>query len=380
MARVISFASLALALVLPPAASAAPPANDDFVNASTLSGDLATAIGTTLEATAEPGEPNRLGDAAGTSVWYRWTPARSGLISLRCGSSFATILSVYRGTSLAGLSEVASDHAGAGCGSPPFYFRASAGVDYAIAVDAAKGGGGGEFTLTLENGSTTPANDAFASASPFTDLGGNATVTGTTAGAGREPGEGAHGGWATGSSVWFSWTAHRTGIARIFPCHGSFHPLIDVFTGSSLSTLTSIATPAAAEARRCTLGDRGTLSFPSVAGQAYSILMDGQNGEWGWASLEILEAPIPDVWPPQTYIGRVTRLRQGARIRFSTSEFGSSFSCKLDKRPFAPCKSPVTYAHLSPGRHRFLVRATDPAGNVDRTPALRVFRIRGSRK
>lgn len=380
MIRVISFVACAL-LALPAAASAAPPPNDDFAEAAPLSGDLASVIGTTTEATAEVGEPNRLGDSAGTSVWYRWTPARSGLVSLRCESGFTTIFSVYRGGSLDALREVGSDHAGSACGPPPFYFRASAGVAYAIAVDAKQGGGGGEFELDLENGSAVPPNDAFANAMPFRDLGGNATVTGTTEGAGRELGEPAHGGAASGSSVWFSWAAQRSGVARVFPCHGSFHPLVEVFSGSSLASLVPIGTPAAVGRPYCTLGGRGGLAFPAIAGQAYFVVMDGAGGEWGWADLEVLEAPIPDIWPPQTYVTKLTKLRRGgARILFSTSEPGSGFACKLDGRPYAPCRSPKVYPRLPAGRHRFLVRATDPAGNVDATPATRLFRIERHRR
>ena len=39
-------------------------------------------------------------------------------------------------------------------------------------------------------------------------------------------------------------------------------------------------------------------------------------------------------------------------------------TCSLDGRPDQPCTSPVTYAHLTDGRHTFTVAARDPAGNV----------------
>jgi len=64
-----------------------------------------------------------------------------------------------------------------------------------------------------------------------------------------------------------------------------------------------------------------------------------------------------------------------AKFKFSSSESGSSFECKLDKKPFKKCKSPKRYKKLKPGKHVFKVRAIDAAGNVDGTPAKRKFRV-----
>lgn len=80
--------------------------------------------------------------------------------------------------------------------------------------------------------------------------------------------------------------------------------------------------------------------------------------------------PPEDIDPPDTFI---TDKRSGGaskvKIKFRADEPGSTFSCKLDKRPFRPCSSPMTLRRLAPGKHKFAVRATDPAGNIDPTPA-----------
>jgi hypothetical protein len=67
--------------------------------------------------------------------------------------------------------------------------------------------------------------------------------------------------------------------------------------------------------------------------------------------------------------------RRTAKFRFVSSEPGSTFQCKLDARKFKPCLSPKKYKRLKPGRHVFEVRAIDPAGNRDKTPATWRFRV-----
>jgi subtilisin family serine protease len=92
--------------------------------------------------------------------------------------------------------------------------------------------------------------------------------------------------------------------------------------------------------------------------------------------------PLPDVTPPQTVLaagpaGRTTAHR--AAFRFRSSEKGSTFQCRLDRGPWKACASPRIHARLAVGRHVFRVRATDPAGNADPTPAVRAWRILGAR-
>jgi hypothetical protein len=92
--------------------------------------------------------------------------------------------------------------------------------------------------------------------------------------------------------------------------------------------------------------------------------------------------PKPDRTPPATRLRHhppALLLAPGPRRRasftFTASEPGSSFRCKLDRRPWRPCRSPRAYL-LRPGRHIFRVFAIDAAGNRDRTPALFRLRVR----
>ena len=93
-------------------------------------------------------------------------------------------------------------------------------------------------------------------------------------------------------------------------------------------------------------------------------------------------APPPDRQPPRTKITKrphrlltTTRRRRRVVFRFTSSERGSSFRCKLDRKPYRPCASPRAYT-VSPGRHTVRIFAIDAAGNRDPSPAVFAFRVR----
>ena len=89
---------------------------------------------------------------------------------------------------------------------------------------------------------------------------------------------------------------------------------------------------------------------------------------------------IPDLSRPQTTIDRgpASSTAREATLRFSSSEAGSSFRCSLDGQAWKACTSPVRLTRLTVGEHQFRVRAKDPAGNLDRTPAAHSWRVRAS--
>jgi hypothetical protein len=58
-----------------------------------------------------------------------------------------------------------------------------------------------------------------------------------------------------------------------------------------------------------------------------------------------------------------------ATFSFTSTEAGSTFQCSVDSSVFASCTSPWTSDTLVDGKHSFQVRATDPAGNTDKSPA-----------
>ncbi|MDQ3264414.1 MAG: Ig-like domain repeat protein [Myxococcota bacterium] len=73
---------------------------------------------------------------------------------------------------------------------------------------------------------------------------------------------------------------------------------------------------------------------------------------------------------------------QGSITRLTTASFGfgsddpaASFACSLDGAAYSPCTSPVAYSGLGEGGHSFAVRATDPFGNTDASPATRSWSV-----
>jgi subtilisin-like proprotein convertase family protein len=64
-----------------------------------------------------------------------------------------------------------------------------------------------------------------------------------------------------------------------------------------------------------------------------------------------------------------------ATFGVSSDEPNVTFECQLDGLAFAACGAPATFAGLSDGEHTFRVRARDPRGNVDDTPAARTWTI-----
>jgi hypothetical protein len=64
-----------------------------------------------------------------------------------------------------------------------------------------------------------------------------------------------------------------------------------------------------------------------------------------------------------------------ATFRFTSTETGSTFKCKLDSQAYAACTSPKSYTGLAAGVHTFRVKATDLTGNADATAAIYTWTI-----
>ena len=134
------------------------PTNDDFAAASVLSGDTGAVSGDNYSATLEPGEPEH-GPGGSASIWYRWTAPSTGPATFElCDSDLDTLLAVYTGVSVDGLTRVAQDVNDCPGGyASRVSFQASGGQEYRIAVDGAYGEHG-DITLRWSRTILAPVN------------------------------------------------------------------------------------------------------------------------------------------------------------------------------------------------------------------------------
>ncbi len=81
---------------------------------------------------------------------------------------------------------------------------------------------------------------------------------------------------------------------------------------------------------------------------------------------------------PETTItkGPKKTTKRRPKFKFSASQAGSTFQCKLDRGSFAPCSSPfLPPSKLKPGKHVLRVMAIGPSGATDSSPAVRKFKV-----
>lgn len=252
------------------------PPNDDFMNATTIAGLPSDITGANAGAGKQPGEPNHAGISGGNSVWWQWTPAVSGSVSILCnitnswGNSSA-FLNVYTGGNVSNLTSVVG--AAAYGDTARVNFTATAGQNYRIAVDSY------DYGMIVMRLAARPPNDDFASR--ITISGANFNGSGNNVDASREPGEPFH--WAAtgGRSIWWSWQAPKSGTVAVATAGSSFDTILGVYTGSTLPTLGLVANNDDYN------GSTSRVSFFAVAGTIYQIAVDGFAGASGSVALSV---------------------------------------------------------------------------------------------
>jgi hypothetical protein len=100
-------------------------------------------------------------------------------------------------------------------------------------------------------------------------------VAGTNVEASKQTGEPNHNGFsAAGHSVWFEWEATSTGLVTIGACDSDFRALVGIYTGTTVESLTRIASGNASEGPNC-LYSGGEFTFKAMSGTSYKIAVDG---------------------------------------------------------------------------------------------------------
>lgn len=224
--------------------SAFVPANDNFANATVLTGSTADVVVDDATATSESagGEPGGLADARGNTVWLAWTAPSTGTWQVdTTQGDHDTITAVYTGSALNALTRADySDDDSApnpsGVRGGRVTIRAAAGVVYRIQIQGATSAGAppdyGCVRVMLQP-VQAPANDDFANALTLT--GSAPTGDGWTTFATREAGEPAASPDQS-RSAWWQWTAPSTGLLAVVSYQGS----VDVYTGGSVGALTPL--------------------------------------------------------------------------------------------------------------------------------------------
>jgi hypothetical protein len=157
--------------------------------------------------------------------------------------------------------------------------------------------------------------------------------------------------------------------------------LLTGYTSSNNTRCSGIGFPDAGITQDCSPAfiDPANGDYRQANGRGVTWKVSDQ--QYGPTSQDSSPPPAQDTTAPNTTIasgpsGSTTQT--SASFGFSSDEGGSTFECKLDATDYASCSSPKSYSGLAVGVHTFSVRATDAAGNVDATPAMRGWTISGA--
>lgn len=302
------------------------PANDDFANARVVHGDRAILRVGLHAATAEPGEPAIVDEAAPNSIWFSFTPAASGLASVMAlaGESFTNpmsgqvtridfdsipiVIGVFTGDSLEDLTPVTMD-------ADNVSFTAVGNTTYHIAV-AGEGGAEGLIMLDFTG---PPRNSTLANALAI-DLG--RTQFGTNRNALSEAGEPAHAGNPASASVWYRWTANVTANVAFSTRGSSFDTVAAVYSGpANNSTFANLVPIAANDNAPGTVLNFSRVEFQAIAGTTYYFVIDGKNGASGNVSMSFVIPPGNDKFA-NAFVLTGTDVSRNVNTSFASREEG----------------------------------------------------------
>lgn len=274
-----------------------PPPNDAFAAATVVNtlpfadGDLPTG-----DATTEAGEPLQAPEhctPVGKTVWYRYTPPADTRLAATTddgpipGTDFDTVVAVYRGTSLGGLTRVGCNddiaHVNGNLRSR-VEWEATAGQTYYVQVGGFRQTGeatgetaSGELDLSLSAVTfPPPANDALGSAQPISTLSFFSNGV-NTRGASSELDEPTPSCAPIGKTVWYRWSPTQSEQVAASTLGSNYNTVLAVYSGTSLSALAEVG-----------CGDdigpgdsRSRVQFDTLAGETYYFQAGGKGGAGG---------------------------------------------------------------------------------------------------
>lgn len=261
---------------------AAPPANDDFADATlvtTLPFHDEFAID---EVTTEPEEPvTSYCYWVSQTVWYKFTSPVDTVVRADTADSYfgATALQVFEASNAA-FSDLNLIDCNSYGGSVTFYARANITYYLQLGGLGTEGGATGlvNLNLTLVPG---PANDNFANATPVTALPFDEEVD--IIGATREPNEPLSCCDFAYGSVWYTFYADRTQSLSVF-AYGPFFKEIGIYTGNTLAGLTKITSSAWSD----------VASFTALPNTTYYLQVSSLNATATPLSFALTVTPPPE--------------------------------------------------------------------------------------
>ena len=269
-------------ILTPPAASGAPPANDLFANAVSLSDSaLSITVGNTAKASGEVSEAFSersevvTNDIPNRTLWYRLVPTQgSGPVFFYALDDDNKPLHVRVTTG--GLGFFGNE--GADAELTDSGVLVSNGTPYYISVDEGAAPAHGSFRLFVGR---TVFFDSFADAPsilPFS--GAAASYTSMNFGATLEPSEPSSG----GGSLWYKFFAPNTNRIYMNTFGSTYDTIVHVYTGTTVGALTLIATNDDFSLPRNT---SSALDFVPVANTLYYLRLSGFSVQRGIATLRI---------------------------------------------------------------------------------------------
>jgi hypothetical protein len=274
------FVGLAMTGLLQQQALAAPPGNDDFGNATTISSlPFSDALDTT-QATTASDDPSCSGNAH--SVWYSFRPStRVSVIADTFGSDYDTTLSAYSG-SRGSLTQVACND-DSGSLQSRISFTAAGGVTYRLMVASFDDGVGGQLTFSIRRAPPPPSNDAFGNATiiralPFSD----AIDTSSATGASSDPLCDGH-----AHSVWYVFRPSATVDVVSDTLGSDYDTTLSAYRGT-LGSLTQVA------CNDDSGGLQSRIIFTARAGVRYHLMVASSfDSDGGGLHLSVRALPPP---------------------------------------------------------------------------------------
>lgn len=179
---------------------------------------------------------------------------------------------------------------------------------------------GAQLLYGRAGGFSPPRNDNLMYATPVFLNNNSATVSWTSIGATREPGEPHHGHSNDGASIWWKWNATANGTLTINTLGTNFDTVLAAYTGEYINTLTQLAANDDTSATE----RRSTITFNVTAGTAYSIAVAGWDSQWGIVVLNVSFSPgQTDSAPTITTQPLNQSVQVGQTARFGVGANGS---------------------------------------------------------